>query len=260
MPQKWQGSKRSANASWRTTQRKYSKNTGLTFPDGGTSVLLHRRHFMNEPALKPLTLSPAASPASRFPWLESKRAKGMNVTSGLKCSGLSESLRRVGWSVRTFLESCALPLPTLSKVWSVKAITPSCLILKLRLSERRTGASASHLWPTATARDYKDGTASSCANVPVNGLLGRAVHIPNTGLWKTPIASDASDRKFYLNNRGEPNLSAQVKLFPTPRVGGSKGKSPSGMKHGDLAAHVGGSLNPDWVEWLMGYPIGWTEV
>lgn len=215
---------------------------------------------MSEQVCTQSILSQEASPASRFPWLESKRAKKMTVTSGQKCSELSESLRRVGWWVRTFLESCALPLPTLSKVWSVKAITPSSLILKLRLSERRTGESASRLWPTATARDYKDGTASSCANVPVNGLLGRAVHIQNTGLWKTPIASDASDRRFYLNSRGEPNLSAQVKLFPTPRVGGSKGKSLSGMKHGDLAAHVGGSLNPDWVEWMMGYPIGWTEV
>ena len=215
---------------------------------------------MSEQVCTQLTSYQEASPASRFPWPESKGAKKTTVTSGLKCSGLSESLRRVGWSVRTFLESCALPLPTLSKVWSVKAITPSCLLLKLRLSERRTGESASHLWPTATARDYKDGTAKACANVPVNGLLGRAVHIPNTGLWKTPIASDASDRKFYVNSRGEPNLSAQVKQFPTPRVGGSKGKSLSGMKHGDLAAHVGGSLNPDWVEWMMGYPIGWTEV
>jgi hypothetical protein len=31
-------------------------------------------------------------------------------------------------------------------------------------------------WPTPTARDYKDGSKSSCANVPVNSLLGRAVH------------------------------------------------------------------------------------
>jgi hypothetical protein len=31
-------------------------------------------------------------------------------------------------------------------------------------------------WPTPTARDWKDGSAQSCKNVPVNGLLGRAVH------------------------------------------------------------------------------------
>ena len=27
-----------------------------------------------------------------------------------------------------------------------------------------------------------------------------------------------------------------------------------------LAAQVGGPLNPDWVEWLMGWPIGWTDL
>jgi hypothetical protein len=31
----------------------------------------------------------------------------------------------------------------------------------------------------------------------------------------------------------------------------------------DLASEVardGGQLNPDWVEWLMGWPIGWTDL
>jgi hypothetical protein len=23
---------------------------------------------------------------------------------------------------------------------------------------------------------------------------------------------------------------------------------------------VGGQLNPDWVEWLMGWPVGWTSL
>jgi len=23
---------------------------------------------------------------------------------------------------------------------------------------------------------------------------------------------------------------------------------------------LGGELNPDWLEWLMGYPMGWTRV
>ena len=37
--------------------------------------------------------------------------------------------------------------------------------------------SARTKWPTPTARDYKDGSANSCKNVPANGLLGRVVHI-----------------------------------------------------------------------------------
>jgi len=31
-------------------------------------------------------------------------------------------------------------------------------------------------WGTPTTRDWKDGTAESVKNVPVNGLLGRMVH------------------------------------------------------------------------------------
>lgn len=59
------------------------------------------------------------------------------------------------------------------------------------------------------------------------------------------------------------NLREQVaypNMWPTPRVGGSRGSSPAGEKHGDLAAVVGGQLNPNWVEWLMGYPTGWTDL
>lgn len=37
--------------------------------------------------------------------------------------------------------------------------------------------------PTPTTRDWKDGSAQACANVPSNGLLGREIHTvsPQTG-------------------------------------------------------------------------------
>ena len=38
--------------------------------------------------------------------------------------------------------------------------------------------------PTPTTRDHKDGTAESCANVPVNALLGREVHERTTATAK----------------------------------------------------------------------------
>jgi DNA (cytosine-5)-methyltransferase 1 len=32
------------------------------------------------------------------------------------------------------------------------------------------------------------------------------------------------------------------------------------VDHGEqLANQVGGSLNPDWVRWLMGWPVGWDS-
>jgi len=36
------------------------------------------------------------------------------------------------------------------------------------------------------------------------------------------------------------------------------GNSPDRPKYSE--AGTGGQLNPDWVEWLMGWPIGWTDL
>jgi hypothetical protein len=58
-------------------------------------------------------------------------------------------------------------------------------------------------------------------------------------------------------------------MFPTPKARDWKGQSQRGihapddaipnMDRGDGKA-IGGSLNPDWVELLMGWPLGWTDV
>ena len=71
------------------------------------------------------------------------------------------------------------------------------------------------MWPTPTSRDHKDG--SYCPNVPVNGLLGRAV-------WPTPRAVDSKINASPGELRRKwPGLAAQVEMrrWPTP-------KTPSG--------------------------------
>jgi len=53
------------------------------------------------------------------------------------------------------------------------------------------------------------------------------------------------------------------RLWPTPvhRMYKDSG-SPSEYARNEipLAAQVGGPLNPPWVEWLMGWPPGWTDL
>jgi len=56
----------------------------------------------------------------------------------------------------------------------------------------------------------------------------------------------------------------QFGQVPTPTCHDRKGKS--GAKRGKNATSgpcltmvVGGTLNPTWVEWLMGWPLGWTD-
>ena len=193
-----------------------------------------------------LTLFPADSHASPSPWLESKRAKGMIDTSGRRCSELSPSCARVALSARTFLESSRLPPGRWSRIWSVLAITSSCLILRLRLLELGTedrGYSSpdSQMWPTPTVAGctiatekrinlLAAGETTFTSNQGVHGgvsNLREHVLARTKGLWTTPCAADAQ---------------------------GSHG----GNNHRSLRTDVAGQLNPTWVEWLMGFPIGWT--
>ena len=51
--------------------------------------------------------------------------------------------------------------------------------------------------------------------------------------------------------------------LPTPTAHNAKEcNSPSEQNRNTptLATHAGGKLNPTWVEWLMGWPLGWTDL
>jgi DNA-cytosine methyltransferase len=48
--------------------------------------------------------------------------------------------------------------------------------------------------------------------------------------------------------------------LPTPNTVDAKGGTRKGKGQEQLCHLVGGSLNPTWVEWLMGYPTGWTDL
>jgi hypothetical protein len=70
------------------------------------------------------------------------------------------------------------------------------------------------------------------------------------------------------NNRNTPTLTAQVN-WPTPRTAGMCGgtgswdllkKNTTIEEARAMGAGNGGKLNPEWVEWLMGWPLGWTDL
>jgi hypothetical protein len=113
-----------------------------------------------------------------------------------------------------------------------------------------------------------------------------------SGLWPTPNCpnggrsvahvTDWRGRTAYHNGKKvQVGLEAAVKLWRTPTVacaerGGMDGNTrlargqtmnlidqlkapnlcPSPPRDG---LDNGGSLNPTWVEWLMGWPLGWTD-
>ena len=70
------------------------------------------------------------------------------------------------------------------------------------------------------------------------------------------ISGSANSRARVQIPHFPPSLSF-VALYPTPRA--NKWGPPD--SHGKVPeALAGGRLNPRWVEWLMGIPIGWTRL
>jgi len=65
-----------------------------------------------------------------------------------------------------------------------------------------------------------------------------------------------------MHGEGGPDLKTAVKLFPTPcsRDWRSGKRKQSSAAFDQLSDQIGGTLNPVWVEWLMGFPEGFTEL
>jgi hypothetical protein len=62
-------------------------------------------------------------------------------------------------------------------------------------------------------------------------------------------------------------LEAQAKMataFATPQARdfrtGQESRWDNLAKTRNLNDQLGGQLNPTWVEWLMGWPLGWTDL
>lgn len=113
------------------------------------------------------------------------------------------------------------------------------------------------------------------------------------GLWPTPSAQEPGwkhievvdkdgnlpthhNQRFYDKNTGrlvQKGLTQVARMWPTPSsnngTGGATGLAGGSGNRKKLYKMLGEeegkkmgcqSLNPYWVEWLMGYPIGWTDL
>jgi len=91
-------------------------------------------------------------------------------------------------------------------------------------------------------------------------------------LWPTPVHSEAR-QGLQIRREGkkgtQTSLSTAVLTWPTPRTAGMCGgsgswnllnKNTTVEEARQMGAGNGGQLNANWVEWLMGWPIGWTDL
>lgn len=85
--------------------------------------------------------------------------------------------------------------------------------------------------------------------------------------WRWKILATPSGRYvFRLLPSGRPTGETAFSLWPTPMAsdatgGPLKNVSEKRMRRGlKLREIIHGPLNPEWIEWLMGFPVGWTEL
>ena len=110
--------------------------------------------------------------------------------------------------------------------------------------------------------------------------------LPNWNMWRTPDnmkggsnlpgikkALDEGHLRRPSGQQIQIRLQDQVKeeriqpkKWPTPTANEDAAGRPTGKmqkmlgNHPDVRGTGGGTLNPTWVEWLMGYPSGWTDL
>ena len=114
------------------------------------------------------------------------------------------------------------------------------------------------MWPTPNAQNHK-----GAQDAEVRSEAGHQVNLQDAvTTWPTPTARDHHGSGQNAKPRDTLDMAVErgvtkTRTYPTPDLGAAKGR---GMASSEERSRLGGSLNPTWVEWLQGYPIGWTDL
>jgi hypothetical protein len=196
-----------------------------------------------------LTSFAGVTHASRLAKQANDKAQTTPDTFGL---GLEKPLASYDPDTQSWKTSEAtLPLveqPSLVSL-PVSGMTVSGDLYQLPAWALRTSENECSLWPTPTAvtrpmegnvRLYRAKIqAGEMTEAEANQMLGKSVREPQGKLqrWPTPTAADSYTHALKSSQQKE------------------------GSRHSlNLPSAVGGQLNPMWVEWLMGFPTGWTDL
>ena len=214
---------------------------------------------MRKQDLKQLPLSQGDFPVSPFPPRDGEKALRMNATYGRKCAGLLPSCGPLTCLGKMLLASSIWGSTKRSLTWQKRDTLFSHSYFRLAASAH--GMSASELlssrlmFPTPLASDKAPNRAAQNLDVFLSegGIFRKrnksgsiwSLSLSAAVFYLTPVASDGFRSTLkpsaYDPKKKDGNLSAQMVALEQPVS--------------DTAA-----LNPDWVEWLMGFPKGWTDV
>lgn len=172
-----------------------------------------------------LTSSQGDTPASPSRLPGSDEAIKTTDTSGQKCLELSKLSGPLGSLEKTLLATSLWASTRCYLTWKAKDTKQGALLFRLLPQMPRTDATDAGLWPTPVTRGF-DGQGSL-----------------------EMLAQVAKDRAEWdaMSYRVGPKKKQQIWPTDDPKAS-EKGRNSSG------------SLNPEFIEWIMGYPVGYTDL
>jgi hypothetical protein len=145
-------------------------------------------------------------------------------------------------------------------------LKPSCVTLP-RWGSMQTGELYQRQTLVRLTSERESGllpTVTATANQLAPSMQSRYLN----PIWPTPTCNMISGGANHASpsvlagNHGL-NLTGAVAMWPTPTAHIAKetnAPSEALTNQPTLGSLVGGKLNPMWVEWLMGWPLGWTDL
>ena len=183
---------------------------------------------------------------------------------------LPESVRDYGRNMRDSLERCGLDLSLpkthlcfalgdlelSSKTWPRWGIMLDGECSELGMSVRHINETECGSWPTATCNGWRsEGAIRQLRKLAGQGkpvseleaMAGGSLQPARMKSWPTPCTRDYK------------GINAPEGL--TRKDGKSRmDQLPNAVAYGGTQTPQKGQLNPSWVEWLMGWPIGFTDL
>ena len=238
------------------------------------------------PKVSQLTLFAEDSPANHFPKPGSDKAIKMTVTSGQNILGLYKKSDPVGLLAKMLLASSVWASTKCFLTWKVKTTPAKRLLFQLAPSMPRIEETEFGLLPTPRVSDTEGGRVKN-----VEMINGKYSRTNKKGVrWGVKLRDVAEEPRLFPTPKAqEPGTTSEgygdclndvvhgrkgwgKQMLPTPTTREHKGarkletmaltgRNPMTNSLGDAVMEMdGGQLNPEWVEWLMGFPIGWTDL
>lgn len=170
--------------------------------------------------------------------LESRQAylRGPDQVFTAKSCVLLTSFDQSSSFWKTSQQSFLTDSESFSETWPRWGMTQGGFAYAHPMSERSITETDGSCWPTPQTRGFtNDGDLMALGRMcesyqEMSGMAYRAATRKKLKYWTTPLADDTGFRRSKFKQGGTA-----------------------------LSTQVGGQLNPDWVGWLMGLPIGWAN-